>query len=153
MSTAADPALGLFFVMALEKCSVYYSAEGTWKPGQSFYNGGARRTRDETPHKYLRALALSTGRIAWEVPQVGTADSWGGVLSTAGGLVFFGDDAGAFAAVDSRTGKPLWHFHTNTKIGASPMAYLAGGAQFVAIAAGNAIIAFGLPPLYRLPPP
>ncbi|HEY0710534.1 MAG TPA: PQQ-binding-like beta-propeller repeat protein, partial [Polyangia bacterium] len=154
MSTAADPALGLFFVMALEKCSVYYSAPGEWKPGQSFYNGGTRRARDETPFKVLRAIEIASGKIAWESPQIGAADSWGGVLSTASGLVFFGDDSGAMAAVDARSGKPLWHFHTNSKISASPMTYMAGGAQYLAVAAGTTIVAFGLPArAYRLPPP
>ena len=42
-------------------------------------------------------------------------------------------------------GAPLWHFHTNDTFKASPMTYLAGGRQFVAIAAGQNVIAFGLP--------
>lgn len=67
------------------------------------------------------------------------------MLSTAGGLVFFGDDSGAFAAVDARSGQPLWHFHTSQLWKASPMTYLAGGRQFVAIAAGASILAFALP--------
>jgi alcohol dehydrogenase (cytochrome c) len=66
------------------------------------------------------------------------------VLSTAGGLVFFGDDSGAFAAIDAKTGKPLWHFHTSQVWKASPMTYMAGGEQFVCIAAGGNILAFGL---------
>ena len=85
--------------------------------------------------------------------QIGPADSWGGVLSTAGNLVFFGEDSGAFGAVDAKTGKSLWHIQTNasTELGdghswrASPMTYLAGGKQYVAIAAGPNILSFGLP--------
>ena len=70
---------------------------------------------------------------------------WGGVLSTAGGLVFFCDESGAFAAVDAKTGKPLWHFHTNQGWHASPMTYTVDGKQYVAVAAGSNVIAFGLP--------
>jgi alcohol dehydrogenase (cytochrome c) len=76
---------------------------------------------------------------------VGTAESWGGVLSTDGGLVFFGDDSGAFAAVDAKTGRPLWHFHLNAGWKASPMTYRVGGRQYVAVASGSQIVAFGLP--------
>ena len=68
-----------------------------------------------------------------------------GVLATAGGLVFFGDDSGAFAAVDAKTGKPLWHFHTNEPWHASPMTYAVDGKQYVAVASGPNIIAFALP--------
>lgn len=67
------------------------------------------------------------------------------MLSTAGGIVFFCEDSGAFAAVDAKTGKLLWHFATSELWKASPMTYLAGGKQFVAVAAGSHVIAFALP--------
>jgi alcohol dehydrogenase (cytochrome c) len=59
--------------------------------------------------------------------------------------VFFGDDSGAFAAVDATDGKPLWSFMTNQNWKASPMTYSFDNKQHVAVAAGSAIIAFGLP--------
>ena len=145
MSNAYNPGTGLFYVMALEKCSVYLKSPEEWQAGQSFYGGTTREVRGESGRKSLRALDLQTGRIVWEYEQAGEADSWGGVLSTAGGLVFFGDDSGAFAAVDARTGKPLWHFHTNQIWKASPMTYMLDDKQYVAIAAGSNIIAFTLP--------
>jgi alcohol dehydrogenase (cytochrome c) len=145
MSTAYHPQLGLYYVMALEKCSIYYQSSAWWEPGKSFYGGGTRRVADEEPRKVLRAIDVRTGRIAWEYPQVGPAESWGGVLSTDGGLVFFGDDSGAFAAVDAKTGRPLWHFHLNAGWKASPMTYQVGGRQYVAVASGSQIVAFGLP--------
>ena len=145
MSTAYHPELRLFYVMALEKCSIYYQSSSWWEPGKSFYGGGTRRVPGEVPRKVLRALDVQTGRVVWEYPQIGAADTWGGVLSTAGGLVFFGDDSGALAAVDARSGKPLWHFHLNAGWKASPMTYLLDGKQYLAVASGSQILAFGLP--------
>ncbi|HZT28692.1 MAG TPA: PQQ-dependent dehydrogenase, methanol/ethanol family [Bryobacteraceae bacterium] len=144
MSTAYNPSTGLFYVMALEKCNIYTKSSAWWEPGKSFYGGGTRDIPDEPGMKYLRAINIQTGEIVWELPQPGNAQSWGGVLSTAGGLVFYGDDSGAFAAADAKTGNPLWYFHTNQLWKASPMTYLVDGKQYVAVAAGSSIIAFGL---------
>jgi hypothetical protein len=79
----------------------------------------------------------------WRYPQVGHAHS--AAMSTAGGLVFFGDDAEAFEAVDVQAGKPLWHFNTGQGFSASPMSYAIQGKQYVAIAAGSDIFSFSLP--------
>jgi alcohol dehydrogenase (cytochrome c) len=67
------------------------------------------------------------------------------VLSTASGLVFFGENSGAFMAADATTGAILWQFPTNQVWKASPMTYQFDHKQYVAIAAGIGIIAFGLP--------
>jgi alcohol dehydrogenase (cytochrome c) len=66
-------------------------------------------------------------------------------MTTKGGLVFFGDDAQSFEAVDARTGVPLWHFNTGQNLHASPMSYAVNGKQYVAIAAGSDIFSFALP--------
>ncbi|MGA2135678.1 MAG: PQQ-binding-like beta-propeller repeat protein [Bryobacteraceae bacterium] len=145
MSTAFDPNRRLFYLMALEKCNIFTKSSAVWKAGESFYGGGARDVPGETPRQYLRAIDLDTGKIAWEVQQTGEAESWGGVLATSSGLLFYCDDAGAFAAVDSVTGAPLWHMHLNTAWKASPMTYLANGKQYVAIAAGGDVVSFALP--------
>jgi alcohol dehydrogenase (cytochrome c) len=142
-STAFHPGTGLFYVMALEKCTIYRKAPAKWAPGKSYY-GGDTRDSGEPGKKYLRALDIHTGRIVWELPQDGPANTWGGVLSTNGGLVFFGHDNGDFAAADARTGKLLWSFSANQLWKSSPMTYLAGGKQFVAVAAGSAILSFGI---------
>ena len=106
-------------------------------------------TTDDIPNdpgqKVLRAIRLETGETVWEHPQTGPADSWGGVLTTEGGLVFVGEDGGAFAALDARSGKRLWHFQTNQLWKASPMTYSFDGKQYIAVAAGGAILAFSLP--------
>jgi alcohol dehydrogenase (cytochrome c) len=144
-STAFHPGTRLFYVQALEKCTIYTKSAEWFQPGRSFYGGSTRQVPGEPGRKILRALDIETGRIVWEYPQIGPANTWGGVLSTAGGLVFFGDDSGAFAALEAKTGRPLWHFHTNQTWKASPMTYLVDGKQYVAVAAGSNLLAFGLP--------
>ena len=100
---------------------------------------------DEPAQRVLRAIDIQTGKIAWELPQPGPVTSWGGVLSTAGGIVIFGEDSGSLMAADASSGKPLWSFQTNQNWKASPMTYVFDNKQYVAVAAGSAIIAFGLP--------
>jgi len=144
MSPAFNPAAGLFYVTALEKCSMYAKSSAWWQPGESFYGGAARDVAGEAPRKYVRAIDVQTGRIAWEYAQTGPANTWGGLLATATGLVFFAEDSGAFAALDGRTGKLLWHFPLGAYWKASPMTYLVDGHQYVAVAAGGNIVAFAL---------
>jgi alcohol dehydrogenase (cytochrome c) len=94
----------------------------------------------------LRALDVETGKVVWEIPQVGPPEAnYSGVLSTAGGLVFYGETGGGFAAVDAKTGRTLWHFDTNQSWKASPMTYLMNGRQYVAIASGGNILSFAIP--------
>ena len=72
--------------------------------------------------------------------------SWNnGVLATAGNVVFAGLKDGNVAALDARSGKPLWHFQTGANVTASPISYGVGGRQYVALAAGNTVYAFALP--------
>jgi alcohol dehydrogenase (cytochrome c) len=143
-STAFHPATGLYYVQTLEKCTIFSRAPATWQAGQSFYGGTTRRVPGEPGQKVLRAIDPRTGAIAWAMPQVGPATSWGGTLATAGGLVFVGEDSGALMAVDATTGAPLWQFQTNANWKASPMTYAFDGRQHVAVAAGGSILAFAL---------
>jgi len=66
------------------------------------------------------------------------------LLSTAGGLIFAGSDQGIFTALDAKNGKPLWHFNMGQAISASPMTYSIKGQQYIAVAAGTDVVAFGL---------
>jgi alcohol dehydrogenase (cytochrome c) len=93
---------------------------------------------------YLRAIDSLTGKIVWDYEQVGSNHYGPGVVSTAGGLVFSGEQQGAFTALDAKTGKPLWHFNTGSFITASPIVYGAGGNEYAAVVSGNNVIAFGL---------
>lgn len=136
-SPAFNPDTRLFYVMAVEDCSIY-------KQSQS---GGYEGYRDPADPgvKYLRALDISTGEVVWEVAQVGAPEmNYSGVLSTSGGLVFYGENGGEFAALDARTGKSLWRFKANEQWKASPMTYMANGRQYVAIASGGNILSFAL---------
>jgi alcohol dehydrogenase (cytochrome c) len=93
------------------------------------------------------------GKIRWQVrtDQILV----GGVLATAGGLVFMGEGSGDFDAFDADTGKLLWRFQTGAGVNAPPIAYAVDGRQYVAVAsggsrlfgfqAGDALIAFALP--------
>ena len=128
-STAYSPVTGLYYFMALEECV-----------------GQRMGYPDQTGQRYLRAVNIETGAVAWEIAQPGPAKakSWTGVLATAGGLVFYGKPNGGFDAVDERLGKTLWHFPTNVRMKASPMTFSVRGKQYVAVAAGPNILCFGL---------
>ena len=108
------------------------------------YGGSTRTPPGESGQKILRAIDILTGDIAWELPQTGPANSWGGTLATAGGLVFFGEDSGALMAVNAETGAPLWDFQTNAVWKASPMTYMFDHRQHVAVAAASSILSFAL---------
>src|SRR5262249_1258518 len=69
---------------------------------------------------------------------------WAGMLSTAGGVVFTGDDDGNLGALDARTGTDLWHFSTGHSLFASPVTYVVDAHQYVAIAAEDDVFIFGL---------
>jgi PQQ-dependent dehydrogenase (methanol/ethanol family) len=99
----------------------------------------------DPPRRYLRALDIQTGNIAWEIEQKVPTPNYGGVLATAGGVVFYSESSGAFAAVDAKTGHPLWHFDASESPKASPMTYMVDGRQYVAIASGANILSFALP--------
>jgi alcohol dehydrogenase (cytochrome c) len=133
------------YFMALEECETYFLKPETFQEGQGFYSTGVKRIPGETSQKVLLAFNLDTTSIAWKYPQIGGGHSWGGTMATAGGLLFFADDAGSFEAVDARNGKPLWHFNTGQDMTASPMSYAVAGKQYVAIAAGSDVFSFALP--------
>ena len=136
-STSFAPDTKLFYIMAVEDCSIYRQAH------DGGYDG--YRVPSDPGSKYLRAIDIETGSMVWEIPQIGTPESnYSGVLSTAGGLVFYGETGGSFAAIDSKTGSALWHFNTGAQWKASPMTYMMKGKQYVAIAAGGDILAFAL---------
>jgi alcohol dehydrogenase (cytochrome c) len=140
-----NPDTGLFYVMALENCHLLFAKPQRFTPGETFYATGTKRPPGEQSQKILLALSASDGKEVWRYPQVGRGNSWGGTLTTAGGLVFFADDSESLEAVDAKTGRPLWHFNTGQSFSASPMTYAVNGVQYVAICAGSDVFTFSLP--------
>jgi alcohol dehydrogenase (cytochrome c) len=136
-STSFHPGTGLFYVMAVEDCSIYTQSQ---RGGYEGY-----RVPSDSGLRYLRALNITTGDMAWEIPQVGPQEAnYSGVLTTAGGLLFYGETGGRFAAVDAKTGKTLSTFKASESWRGSPMTYMVNGQQHVAIASGGNILSFAL---------
>jgi alcohol dehydrogenase (cytochrome c) len=94
---------------------------------------------------FLNAFSLDTLDFAWRDRLLGPDNAVAGVMSTAGGLVAFGNDAKGFEMDDAQTGKSLWTFNLGTLMHASPMSYAVAGKQHFAVAAGDDIFAFALP--------
>ncbi len=144
-SASWNPLTSLYYVQTNDKCGIFTRDDTPYKVGQSYMGGSFGADPAQPGQRILRAFDIQTGKAVWELPQTGDADTWGGVLSTAGSVVLYGADDGTFAAADAKTGTPLWSFQTGEKAHASPMTYLFDNKQYVAVAMGSNIIAFGLP--------
>jgi alcohol dehydrogenase (cytochrome c) len=144
-SPSYNPETKLFYVIALESCNIFFAKPREFTPGETFYNTGTNRSSTGDSQKILLALSPADGKVMWSYSQVGQGKSWGGTLTTAGGLVFFGDDSESFEAVDANSGRALWHFNTGQLMRASPMTYAVDGVQYVAVAAGSDVFSFSLP--------
>jgi alcohol dehydrogenase (cytochrome c) len=143
-SASFNPVTNLYYVQTNDKCGIFTRTDMEWQAGKGFM-GGSFAPAPEPAQRILRAIDIRTGKAVWELPQTGAVNSWGGVLSTAGGVVVFGEDSGALMVADAKSGAPLWSFQTSQVWRASPMTYQFDHAQYVAVAAGPNIIAFGLP--------
>ena len=141
-SPSYSPLTKLFYVAVRERSSYYYKGEVEFKPG-TFFSGGGERAIDSDAWGAIRALEATTGKVKWEFPLL--TPPWGGVLATAGGLVFGGANEGNFFALEAQTGKALWEIQTGSQIRANPISFAIDGKQHVAIAAGTALFVFGLP--------
>jgi alcohol dehydrogenase (cytochrome c) len=145
-STSFNPGTGLYYFQALERCNLFTKRDMEWQAGKGFMGGAARPAPGETFTKSLRAINIQTGDVAWDLAQgSGPVTASAGVISTASGLVFFGENSGSFMAADAASGKVLWDFPTNQVWKASPMSYVFDNKQYIAIAVGQSIVAFGLP--------
>jgi len=144
-SPSYNPATHLFYFLALEQCGTFFTKAEKFTEGRTYYATGVKHAPGEKSQKTLLAYDLLSGEFAWRYPQVGTGRSSGGTMTTAGGIVFLGDDAESFEAVEANTGAPLWHFHTGQNMHASPMSYAVGGKQYVAVASGDDVFTFALP--------
>ena len=82
----------------------------------------------------LKAMDPVTGEVKWEYKN--DAPLWGGVMTTAGGLVFFGTPEGEFKALNDETGEELWSFQTGSGIVGQPVTWEQDGEQYVSIVSG-----------------
>ena len=144
-SASWNPITSLYYVQTNDKCGIFTRTDTPFQLGHGYMGGSNQPDPADPGRRVLRAFDIQTGKAAWELVQTGPGGSFGGVLSTAGGVVMYGADDGSFAAADARTGKPLWSFQTSEEPHASPMTYMFDHRQYVAIAMGSNIIAFGLP--------
>jgi alcohol dehydrogenase (cytochrome c) len=144
MAPTYDPQTSLFYVTARDQCDIFSTAPQPYEAGHAYYGSAYFPSEDARPYRgFLKAIDPATGQIKWAFEH--TSPTWSGVLSTAGGLIFTGDAEGNFVALDAASGKPLWHFQMGGAVYAPPMAFAIDGKEYLAIAAGSAIYAFGLP--------
>jgi alcohol dehydrogenase (cytochrome c) len=125
---------------------VYRRNSDWFEYGKSFYGGTTKPATIDGGGKFLRALDLQTGKLVWETPKIGGSVTASGLLSTAGGLLFYGDNTGgALVSVDARTGTQLWKFDTHDTWKSSPMTYAIDGKQYISAVGGSTVRIFGLP--------
>jgi alcohol dehydrogenase (cytochrome c) len=150
--SAYDPGRQLFYVGALHLPTRYIAHETT-RPDSSMLQYASTQTTTEA-WGTLTAIDLAAGgRLRWQVKT--DEPLIGGVLATAGGLVFSGAGKGRFAAFDGLSGRELWSYQCSAGVNAPPITYAIAGRQYVAIAVGgnalfgftqgDMVMAFGLP--------
>lgn len=107
-------------------------------------NSGTGQRDAEHSYGVLRAIDPTTVERKWEFKY--PTPTMAGVMSTASGVVFAGDNEGNFMAFEARTGKNLWFYPTGSPIwGATAMTYTVDGRQQVLIGSGTTVTAFALP--------
>jgi alcohol dehydrogenase (cytochrome c) len=145
MSPAYSPDTGYFYFEAVDGCAIQIKAKQTFQPGgHPFHATGSIEGPSGPLQTYIRAVGVTTGKTQWEYKLTGARMYGAGLVSTAGGLIFGGSPEGSFLALDAATGKELWNFNTGATIKASPITYEVKGQQYIAIAAGSNVLAFGL---------
>ena len=149
---AIDPNLRLSYAINLHQPMTYTVSSSPYPEGKLWLGGSFDVIPDEEQWGNVTAVNYDTGKIKWKVR---TAQPMiGGILATAGGLVFTGEGNGLFKAYDSENGSQLWQFQAGAGVNAPPSSYTVGGKQYIVVAAGgnaqvnfkrgNNIIAFAL---------
>lgn len=144
-----NPSTGLVYLPVIEKGAVFFKhavedLDGP-RPGEQFLGSATQFVTGEPVRTFVRALVPATGALKWEhaFPVRQTYGVVGGILSTAGGVVFLGNDT-AFYAFDAATGARLWQVNLGGRINAPPVSYMSNGRQLITIAAGRSIFTLGL---------
>jgi alcohol dehydrogenase (cytochrome c) len=137
-----SPDTGLFYVPTNEAYSMYYLTEAD--PRGTMGLGGKEEDGLGTLGSFLTAIDYKTGKVAWRHRYPGIGGGIGsGMLTTAGKLLFAGDQGGNLIAYDPANGKILWHSHIGN-VSNAPETYMLDGHQYILAAAGDALFAFTL---------
>jgi alcohol dehydrogenase (cytochrome c) len=151
MSHSYSPLTRLLYVFARDerrlftKTAIQHAAAGDVEASaEGGRRGGRGRDRFAPEESWGKVVAINplSGAIEWEHKVL--TPPWGGVMSTAGNLVFGGTLEGVVFALDARTGERLWYFAGNERVYASPISYLSNGKQYVSLAVGDVLVTFGL---------
>ena len=148
-----DPNLRLTYAINLHQPMTYHVESTPYPEGKLWLGGAFKVIPEEEQWGNVAAVEYDTGNIRWKVktqqPMIG------GILATAGGVVFTGEGNGLFKAYDSETGSVLWKFQAGAGVNAPPSSYTVNGKQYIVVGAGgnvqlnykrgNNIIAFALP--------
>ena len=133
---AVNPKLHMAYAANLHQPMTYHVEEAAYPGGSKLWLGGAFKTIPaEEQGGRLVAVNLDTGKVAWgaKTPQ----PLIGGVLATAGDLVFNGEANGWYKAYDARTGKELWKYNCGAGVNSPGVSYMVNGKQYIAVAAGG----------------
>ena len=130
-----DPVTGYFIVPTNHNCMDYQAFTVKYKSGFPFVGATVKMYPGPGGNRgAVIAWDATDGHIVWTDKE--RFPAWGGVLTTAGGVAFYGTMDGWFKAIDTKTGNLLWKFHTTSGIIANPMTYMHNGKQYVAILCG-----------------
>ena len=135
MPMAFNQETGLFYVPSNEWSMDIWNEPVSYKKGAAYL--GAGFTIKPTNDDYigvLRAIDPKTGKEVWRYEN--TAPLWGGVMTTAGNLVFTGTPEGYLKAFDARTGEELYKFNTGSGVVGTPVTWSMDGEQYVSVASG-----------------
>jgi alcohol dehydrogenase (cytochrome c) len=132
---AVNPPLRLAFAANLEQPMTYHVEASAYPGGKLWLGGAFKNIPGEEQFGNVTAVNLDTGKVVWKArtdqPMIG------GVLATAGNLVFAGEGNGWFKAYDAKTGKVLWQYQCGAGVNAPPTSYTINGKQYIAVAAGG----------------
>ena len=149
---AINPNMNLVYAINLHQPMTYHVQNSAYPGGKLWLGGAFKVIPTEEQWGNVTAVDYNTGMIRWQVktPQ----PMIGGILATAGGLVFTGEGNGQFKAYDAETGSTLWNFQAGAGVNAPPSSYSVEGKQYVVVGAGgntqlnykrgNTIISFSL---------
>jgi lanthanide-dependent methanol dehydrogenase len=134
--SAYSPLTGWFYVPTNNICMDYEGVEIKYSAGQPYVGAIVRMFPGPGGNRgrFIAGDPMS-GTVKWEIKE--NLAAYGGAMTTAGGLVFYGTMEGWLKAVDQKTGKVLWQFKTPSGIIGSPMTYLGPDKkQYVAVYSG-----------------